>query len=92
MAFSKSFPRTIGSSSYPIWEEVFLTEEEEREIEKIAEMENIELMKKCFDEAKKIIIEKGYKEYQSDVVNVAVSLFNKLASHSVYHKENKAKE
>ncbi len=92
MAFSKSFPRTVGTSSYPIWEEIFLTEEEEKEIEKLAEKENIELMKKCFDEAKKIISDKDLKEYQSDVVNVATALFGKLASHSVYHKEEKAKE
>ena len=92
MVFSKSFPRTVGTSSYPIWEEIFLTESEEKEIEEISKKENIELMKVCFDEAKKIIAEKDYKEYQSDIVNVAVSLFNKLASHSVYYKENKAKE
>ena len=34
MAFSKSFPKTVPGSSYPQWEEVFLTEEEEKEEEK----------------------------------------------------------
>jgi len=30
MAFSKSFPRTLKGSSYPIWEEVLLSEEERK--------------------------------------------------------------
>jgi hypothetical protein len=92
MAFSKSFPRTVGTSSYPIWEEIFLTEDEEREIEEISKKENVELMQSCFDDAKKIIIEKSNNESSGDIVSVAISLFNKLASHSVYHKENKTKE
>ena len=92
MAFFKTFPRTSKGSSYPIWEEVTLSENEEREAETKAKEENIVLIKECIDEAKKILAEKGFKFYQSDVVNLAVSLFEKTASHSVYHKENKAKE
>lgn len=92
MAFFKTFPRTLKGSSYPIWEEVTLSEKDEKEAEKRAKEENIVLIKECIDEAKQILTEKGFKFYQSDVVNLAVSLFEKSASHSVYHKENKAKE
>ncbi|MEK6934637.1 MAG: hypothetical protein AABW46_02055, partial [Nanoarchaeota archaeon] len=53
---------------------------------------NLVLIKECIDEAKKILEEKGFKFYQSDVVNLAIALYDKIASHQVYHKENKAKE
>ncbi len=92
MPFSKSFPKTIEGSSYPQWEEVFLTEEEEKEEERKCREENIKLMKECIDDAKKIIQEKSMKEYQTDIINMAISLFEKRASHSVYWKESKAKE
>jgi len=90
MAFSKSFPRT--KDKFPVWEEIFLTDKEEKQAELISKKENIELMKGCVDEARKIINEKGLKDYQSDVINMAVALFEKIASHQVYHKERIAKE
>ena len=92
MTFSKTFPRTLKGSTYPIWEEVSLSDEEEKEIEINAKKENIELMKECLDEAKKIVSEKGFKDYQSDTINLGVALFEKISSHQVYHKEKKAKE
>ena len=92
MAFSKSFPKTVKGSSYPQWEEVFLTEEEEKGEERKCRGENLKLMKECIDDAKKIIQEKNMKEYQTDIINMAISLFEKRASHSVYWKESKAKE
>ena len=92
MTFSKSFPRTLKGSSYPIWEEILLSEEEEREAELKARDENFELMKECIDKAKEILKDKNLKDYQSDVISMAIALFDKIASHSVYHKEAKAKE
>ena len=91
MAFSKSFPKTVSGSSYPQWEEVFLTEEEEKEEERKCREENIILMKECIDDSKEIILEKSMKEYQTENINMAISLFEKRASHSVYWKESKAK-
>ena len=35
---------------------------------------------------------KGLKPYQTDMVNMALSLFDKRASHEIFYKENKAKE
>ena len=92
MAFSKTFPRTLKGSTYPIWEEINISESEEKEIEDEAKKENAKLMKECIDEAKKIIAEKGFKDYQTDVVNIAIALYDKVSSHQVYHKEKKAKE
>ncbi len=92
MSFSKNFPRTIEGSNYPRWEEVFLTELEEKEVEEKSKQENLALMKECIEDARQIMKEKGLKEYQSDLVALAISLFEKRSSHVVYHKESKAKE
>ncbi len=90
--YSKSFPRTVEGSNYPRWEEVFLSTEEEQDVESKAKDENISLMKKCVDDAKWVFSDKGLKDYQSDVISIAIALYEKLASHTVYHKETLAKE
>ncbi len=92
MVFSKSFPRTLKGSSYPIWEEIYLDEDEEKETELKSKNENYELMKECIEKSKSILKEKNLKDFQSDVISMAIALFDKIASHSVYHKEAKAKE
>ena len=91
MAFSKSFPRTIEGSNYPIWEEVFLSDEEENEQDENCRSENIKLMKNCIDDAKILIESKGFKGFKEDILQVAIALFEKRASHAVYWKENLAK-
>ncbi len=92
MPFSKSFPKATEKSVYPKWEEVFLTKEEELEQEKLAREANYEIMKECIDDARVIFREKELKSFQSDIIRVAVSLFEKRASHPVFYKESKAKE
>ncbi|MBL7056341.1 hypothetical protein ISS07_05490 [Candidatus Woesearchaeota archaeon] len=92
MAFSKSFPKQVKGSSYPHWEEVSLTDAEEKLEEDKARVENINLMKECIDDAKSIVKDKELKDYQTDFMHVAIALFEKRASHAVYWKENKAKE
>ncbi len=92
MAFSKSFPKSTDKTVYPKWEEIYLSEEEEKEQDDKARDENIELMKECIADAKKIFSETELKDYQTDVISTAIALFEKRASHSIYHKENKAKE
>ncbi len=92
MPFAKSFPKKTEKSVYPKWEEVELTETEEKQADGKARNENIEIMKESVDDAKRIFGEKDLKRYQSDIVRLAISLFEKRASHSVYHKERKAKE
>jgi hypothetical protein len=90
MAFSKSFPR-VGKN-FTTWEEVELTEDEENEQEIRAQEENIRLMKECIDQAKALMLDKGMKPYQSDVVEMSVALFEKISSHQIYWKEKRAKE
>ncbi|MBW3015011.1 hypothetical protein KY330_01175 [Candidatus Woesearchaeota archaeon] len=92
MTFSKQFPKTIDGSNYPKWVEVYLDDNEEKETEIIARQENILLMKQCIEDAKAIMQEKQLNNYQSDLIKIAVTLFEKRASHSVHYKENKAKE
>ena len=45
MPFSKSFPRQSKTSTYPQWEEVTLTDAEEKLEENKSRTENIKLMK-----------------------------------------------
>ena len=92
MAFSKTFPRNVEGSNYPRWEEVFLAPEEEAGTEQEARKANIQLMKECIDEARGIMNEKGLKQFQNDLINIAIALFEKRASHVIYWKEEKAKE
>ena len=92
MVFSKSFPRTVKGSNYPRWEEVSISDEQEREVEQEARHENVRLMKQCIEDAKQIIEDKDLKKYQTDLINISIALFEKRASHSVFWKESKAKE
>ncbi len=92
MVFYKSFPRESPKGGYPKWEEIALNDAEEKEQEAIARRENIEVLKQCIEDSKAIMREKNLKPFQNDMMNVAIALFEKRASHSVYFKENKAKE
>ena len=92
MAFSKRFPRQVKGQAYPEWEEIYLTEREEENIEQQARQENIKLMNECIEDAKKIIAKQSLKTYQTDLINMAISLFEKRASHNVYWKEERAKD
>ena len=92
MPFSKSFPRTLKTSSYPRWEEIFLSDKEEALEEQKCRTENIALIKECIEDTKRIFAEKDLKKYQTDLIRLAIALFEKRASHSVYLKERKAKE
>ncbi len=92
MSFSKSFPSKSNKSVYPKWEEVSLSKDEEASVEENARHENIILMKQCIHDAKKVLDDEKLKDYQTDLVNLAIALFEKRASHSIYWKENRAKE
>lgn len=92
MVFSKSFPNVTPGSTYPVWEEIYLTDEEELEQEKLCREKNIEIMKECLNDAKNILKKKEFKSYETSVINLARSLFEKRASHEVFFKESKCKE
>lgn len=92
MAFTKSFPKRSDKSVYPRWEDITLSDEEEKNIEEKASKENIKILSQCIDDARKIFIDKSLKEYQTNVISVAVALFEKRASHAVYWKEKELRE
>ena len=92
MTFSKSFPRKSNKSVYPNWEEITLTKEEEQLIQTQAREENIKIMAESINDAKQLFKNKDLKEFQSDIINTAIALFEKRSSHEVFYKENKAKE
>lgn len=91
MGFSKTFPRTVKGTNYPQWEEIFLTDLEEIQVDERARQENLKLMRECIKDAEGIISEYGLKRFQTSLLQIAIALFEKRASHSVYHKENMAK-
>jgi hypothetical protein len=92
MAFGKRFPRYKEGSTYPIWEEITLTKAQEDNREAKAREENIKVMKQCLIDSKKIMNDIDMREYDNNQVSIAIALFEKLASHSVYFKENLCKE
>jgi len=92
MAFSKRFPIDKPGSPYAAWEEVELTREEEQAVEEKQREANKDLMAECLSDAYEIIKARGLKDYQTDVANIAIALFEKRSSHIVFWKEEKAKE
>jgi len=92
MVFSKNFPRTEKNSTYPVWEEIELSSSEEKDIDGLARSENIALMKQCIEDARLIIDSQNMRDYQTDFVRIAISLFEKRSSHVVYWKEQACKE
>jgi len=92
MPFSKAFPKKVDGASYPKWEEVYLTYEEEITAEDEARKENLRLMRDCLKDAKGILGDTGYKDEQNSVVRMAIALFEKRSSHEVHWKEKRAKE
>lgn len=91
MAFSKTFPKNMPGSNYPVWEEVFLTEEEENQAAERCRKENFAILDQCLQDAKMLAIKNAINE---DIIvsNLAVALFEKRASHEVFWKESRAKE
>ena len=75
-----------------MWVEISLTTEEENEVEVQSKSKHIDLMKECLTDAEKLLADENKKEYQSDAVRIAISLFEKRASHIVFEKDRKCKE
>jgi len=91
MKFTKTFPKTVPGSNFPIWEEVTLTEEEEKQVEAKCRKENYELLDQCLQDAKFLAIKNGINSDENRA-RIAIALFEKRASHEIFWKENKAKE
>ncbi|HIJ12095.1 TPA: hypothetical protein HA278_08620 [Candidatus Woesearchaeota archaeon] len=91
MTFTKSFPRKITPNSAPVWEEIKLTQEEERHVEEECKRINFLILDESLREAKSLAIKNGLNTEENQV-KLAIALFEKRASHQVFWKENKAKE
>ncbi len=89
--FSKTFPKKDPGTTYPIWEEVYLTEQEEQEAEEVCSHENVRILNNCLREAKVMAIKHGINTDENRI-KLAIALFEKKASHAVFWKESKAKE
>lgn len=89
MAFSKRFEKNSEDSG---WVEIRLTDEEEKNAENGAREENVRIFSECIEDAKNLLAAKNFKHYQTDIISIAAKLFEKRASHSVYHKERRAGE
>ena len=92
MVFSKKFPRDIDGSNYPVWEEIFLSAQEEREREQVARQENLFLIRQCIADARNVLKDEKMMDMQSHVLSIGLSLFKKRASHVVFYKEEKCKD
>jgi hypothetical protein len=92
MAFSKTYPKASEKSIYPKWVEIYLSEEEEKEAETFNRNKNLQLMRECIDDARVIVQEKRLHESQQPLIEIAIALFEKRASHDVFYKENKTKQ
>lgn len=91
MAFSRRFPKDKPGSPYASWEEIYLTLDDEHKIEAEQKKENIQLMKECILDAKNICSDLSLKDFQSDIISLAIALFEKRSSHTIYWKEEEAK-
>lgn len=91
MVFSKTFPKTVSGSNYPLWEEISLSDEEEQQVEELCREENIRIMDQCLDDARMLAIKEGINTDENRA-GLAIALFEKRASHLIFWKEIKAKE
>ena len=92
MTFSKSFAYQAKDTPYSKWVEITISDEEEQQAEQKAKRENKALMQECLQDAKELSTQTDLKDYQSDMVALAVALFEKRASHTVFYKEAACKK
>ena len=91
MPFSKTFPKSMPGTNYPSWEEVYLTVDEEKQVEEECRRENSQIMDQCLGDAKAIAIRHRLNTEENQV-RLAIALFEKQASHEIFWKESRAKE
>ncbi|NQU79573.1 hypothetical protein HQ545_07425 [Candidatus Woesearchaeota archaeon] len=92
MVFSKTYPREVQGSNFPRWEEMFLTAQEEREVEQVARQENLFLLRQCIADARNVMKDENMMDMQSHVLSSAMTLFRKRAGHVVHYKEQRCKD
>jgi hypothetical protein len=90
MTFTKAFPKRTETSIYPEWQDVRLTAQEETKLEQACREQNKKLMQECLHDAEELL--KNKKGYETSIITLAATLFEKRASHVAYWKEEKARE
>jgi hypothetical protein len=91
MSFVKTYPREMPGTNQTRWEEIVLDPQEEKEEEQRARLENIYLLRQCIADARNVMIDEDLGNYNSQVINLAVSMFQKRASHAVFYKEKRCR-
>jgi len=86
MVYSKKFLKDSADGSQH-WQEILLSEHEERECEQRARKENLYLVRKCIADARNVVKDERLMDMQSHVLSIALALFKKRASHCAYYKE-----
>lgn len=92
MTFTKRFPKDIATSPYPQWIEVTLSDEEERSVEESVRKQHAKLLVRCVQDAKQVAKSSEVHADPAELVSLAKALFDKQASHVVFHKEARARE
>tara|TARA_Y100000031_G_C8155147_1_gene354240 strand:+ start:612 stop:923 length:312 start_codon:yes stop_codon:yes gene_type:complete len=92
MTFSKSFAHQPENTPYTRWIEITLKDHEEQQAEEQAKKENKKIMQDCIKDAIELSKQTSLKDYQSDIISIATALFEKRASHAVFHKEAACKK
>lgn len=91
--FIRRIPKTVKGSPYPNWVEVKLTEEEAANIMMEAKEQHKTIFKFCIEDAKQILEETNIYKLEDapiiaeNIIQVAVALFDKRASHVVFAVE-----
>lgn len=92
MTYSKRFPKDVPTQVHPQWIEVSLTKEEELDVEKQTRKLHASLLKQCVADAKQVAKASEVHAEPAEIVSLANALFDKRASHLVWHKEERAKQ
>ena len=92
MTYSKRFPKDVATQVHPKWIEVSLTDDEESQVEQDTRRLHAALMKQCVADAKSVAKAAEVHAEPADIISMAGALFDKRASHVVWHKEERAKQ
>lgn len=92
MTYTKSFPKEVNKPAYTKWEEIELSVDEEKEVEELARKRNLAILDRCIKDAKLLIKNNKLKNYQTDIINIARTLFDKQSINTIFLKEEKARK
>jgi len=92
MTFKKSFPHQKAEGAFTNWVEIALSNDDEKKAQDKARDEQVATYNQCLDDAREILLKNGMKAFDPNMIAVANALFEKRASHTVYYKEEAARD